>query len=298
MDNNESYNSPDNFRAELQRHAEQMFNPAPEPVDAPVEQPMPEMPQMEMPVEQPQMVDDGKPKFEDNKVPQSRFSEEVQKRRELEAKFEEERIARIKLEAQLEAIRPRETESTKPAIDPLDYESHSYLEQKIDSVAKENEQLKQMLARQEEERKISSYVQNQEKAFEVATPDYHQAIDYLKQVENRMASHMFDDQNQASNFISAKYDAIVKNAVRSGKNPSEVVYNLAKAAGYTPVPAAPRTNLSQLEANMTKSATIPTGYSPPVAGGITSFEQTLKNGKVDKDLFRKALEYGANQLKY
>lgn len=298
----EEFNSAEDFRAQLQKNAPQM--PSADDYVPPVDQEIsPEVQELANNLQEhsneeviQDEVQDESSKFDQNKVPQKRFSEEVQKRRELEAKFEEERLARVKLEAQLEAMKQfqmkEEPKYEEPSIDPLDEESHKYLESKINAIAQENEQLKSYLSQKAESEKVHKLIESYEQVFRANTPDYQNAIDHLKNAEKQAALYAFSDEASANQFISQKYETIVKNALSQGKNPSEVIYNMAKTYGYNGTVTPTKSNVSTLKQNMAKSETIPTGYKPPVSGYYSSYDQVMdpKTGKADPVKFRQALE--------
>ena len=134
------------------------------------------------------------------------------------------------LSRQIEALKPKE-----PAVsideDPVGYleKQGKLTQEKIEALAK------QMQDSNAETRvdQLRRHIDGLEKEFANKNPDYLAALEHLK--ASRFAQHTLIGvpEEEARKAIADELTWAVQNALKSNKNPAEVVYNLAKSMGYS-----------------------------------------------------------------
>ena len=134
------------------------------------------------------------------------------------------------LSRQIEALKPKE-----PVVsideDPVGYleKQGKLTQEKIEALAK------QMQDSNAETRvdQLRRHIDGLEKEFAGKNPDYLVALEHLK--TSRLAQHTLIGvpEAEARKAIADELTWAVQNALKSNKNPAEVVYNLAKSMGYS-----------------------------------------------------------------
>lgn len=132
--------------------------------------------------------------------------------------------------------------------DPKGYVDHGARElgQKVSAALEQLEKLKPVAQTAEEakaaadETRFFTTLQIHEQQFAAANPDYYQALNHLREI--RKAEIRLLDPNvtpeQLGQILDREELNLAANILRTGRNPSEVAYNLAKARGYAkPAPA-------------------------------------------------------------
>jgi len=170
-----------------------------------------------------------------------------------------------------------------PVADPLGrgmYET-AELRKQVEDLARVH---KQTIEQQQQERQAQQFVANVRAAdaeFHTRQPDSHEAFNYLKRT--KQAEYEAGGMSAAEAQQRILYDEaqLCASAMQRGENPAEVVYNIAKAAGYTPA-----TEKLAMQAAGQK-ATAPTGGQGNRGGGRLSLDALLK---LTGDDFLKATE--------
>jgi len=240
-------------------------------------------------------------------------------RKEAERRFEEIQrenahlrgVVEGRATAQPTVVQPP-AEATQPAddVDPL-----TAVEREIATMKRENAEMRQTL----QARELENTVNNQERDFAAKNPDYNQALEhYVKvrrteleesgeldtlqqelsalpqndplrgQVMNMIRRGVDNGQTQGEATrdavfaiaIGAERNRLVASAMRTGKNPSEVVYNRAKRAGWqtpssTPAKPAdepvrtPKPSKEAIREAATSVATLARSSTPPPNGRMT-----------------------------
>lgn len=204
--------------------------PAPDPSPVPAEATTDAQP--EQPDRRPQMVPHAAlhEERERRKEMERRLTEEAQQRRVLEERTNLllQRIAQPQQEAPAEPL-------PKPEQDPFGYLTGTLQRQGSDI-----ETVRQQLAvRQQQEQHAAAVAQIQQQAmaleaeFRSATPDYDAAVAHLRATRAReLEIAGFADPMQRHNLLSQEALGIAARAMQSGRNPAEMIYEIAKHRGY------------------------------------------------------------------
>lgn len=245
-------------------------------------------------------------------IPRSRLNQELEKKKALESDLLKERENNIRLQTQLEIFqqlqqssKPKAPEVQLPSldkIDALDKESHQAY---VNAINKATEVANQ--AAQKTQEIQYAYIANaQKQAFEKENPDYMQAVEHLKQAGSYRASLRTSNPDQINALVMNELNSVGLDAINSGKNAAEVIYNLAKAYGYKTnkgeemaesKPTERGANIDAITRNMKKTSSIQ-GIGNNLGLGstnkvvdINSALRDPKNSKsgIDPEKFRKML---------
>jgi hypothetical protein len=108
--------------------------------------------------------------------------------------------------------------------------------------------------------RISQLAQAQEGEFKKITPDYDDASGHLRSLRDaQLVAYGVSDPQERLNIIAQDAITIAAQALSTGKNPAQVIYDMAKASGYqgkTPVAtqAAPQSGKGPSEEEKVKKA--------------------------------------------
>jgi hypothetical protein len=88
------------------------------------------------------------------------------------------------------------------------------------------------------ETRFFTHLQNAEQAFVATNPDYYDALGHLRNLRAAEIRLLDPDvtQEQLGQLLQREELQLAANILRSGRNPSEVAFNLAKARGWAPKP--------------------------------------------------------------
>lgn len=126
----------------------------------------------------------------------------------------------------LEGLAKGGTETPKPP----DWDS-----QPIDAgkaLAGDVQQVKQALESQARFSQLASAVTAQETEFRAKAPDYNDAVTHLRNQRSAELSVLGYSPVDVQNIIGQEAMQIAQRALQTGKNPGEIVYNLALQRGY------------------------------------------------------------------
>jgi hypothetical protein len=86
------------------------------------------------------------------------------------------------------------------------------------------------------ETRFFTHLQNAEQSFVATNPDYYDALGHLRNLRAAEIRLLDPDvtQEQMGQLLQREELTLAANILRSGRNPSEVAYNLAKARGWAP----------------------------------------------------------------
>lgn len=200
---------------------------------------------------------DGKPGDDttNNKmVPHAALHEtrlELKEAREAAAKREEEHKAEMakamdRFEKTLAAFAPKKEEPKPEPVpdfetDPAGWIAHTMQTQgkSLEAVQTELATLKQEKAKAAETSKqqaavkeIFDYAVEQEKTFKASNPDYDDASKFILESRQTELAFMGYTPQQIAEMINVERLTIAHQAKQQGKNPAEIVYNIAKSRGY------------------------------------------------------------------
>jgi hypothetical protein len=190
---------------------------------------------------------EGEQKPEGDKPPLS--MEEIRKRlNDQQGATREERQRRRAAEQRAQELEARLSQQAKPAADgqalerpdpeedPIGY--LKYVEGLIATGEERQAQEKQQTeARQQAQRQVQaivSAVEEHENDFRELTTDYDDAAEHLYAAKKAEYMEAGDSDAEAHTAVMQEFLTRSRRALETGKNPAEIVYNLAKRAGYTP----------------------------------------------------------------
>jgi hypothetical protein len=115
--------------------------------------------------------------------------------------------------------------------------------QTADALKKLNEATEKQTQQQEQQQQLSQIltgVQQHEQSFLKTTPDYHAAIDHIRNVRGSQLKMLYPQATpqQILQQITTEEVGAAAQILRAGGNPAEFAYNYAKTMGYQPKAAA------------------------------------------------------------
>lgn len=184
---------------------------------------------------------DEKPRDEKGKfVPLQAVHEARKQAQEAKAETERLREEQRKRDAAWEKRFNDLANPPKPAPDPRQ-DLKGYLDHQLEPVLKVvQETTKEREERQERERASAQHnefahnVISREREFAKTTPDYETAAEHWKQERVKELIENGTDEDEAVRVMNGELLWSAEKALKSGKNPAEVLYNRAKRLGYKP----------------------------------------------------------------
>jgi len=227
-------------------------------------------------------------------VPHGALHSEREKRKALEKQFAE-------LQAQVESLKaPKEPEPEMQVPDPI-LDPDGFKRWAVDQAKQQQQQFQQFETKRPEEARMQQMVQAAAKAeqdFAAKTPDYMNAVNYM--AENRkaeLAAYGYSPE-QAEAILANDANTIVSNALASGRNPAEVLYQAARLRGYglaTPAQPqqAPADRMKALSAAQANTASLAAASGPSNEGGykveMLARMSEAELAKLPKDVFAKVM---------
>lgn len=191
--------------------------------------------------------DPDEPEAKNGMVPHGAFAEERARRKEFQKKLEEAQSNQTRLQGRFEMLENLIKQSSQQkAPDPV---IPDVATDPVGHFRAENDQLKAQIAqfqqwRQQQEQqstvqtnvaRIAQIAGSHEAEFKKANPDYDDASNYLRSLEDaRLQAVGVSDPIARANSINQTALQIAVGALQGGKNAAEAVYALAKASGYQP----------------------------------------------------------------
>ncbi len=123
-----------------------------------------------------------------------------------------------------------------PQQDPLGYINHV-----LGNVQNSTAELQQWRKQQEQAaqqraavHQYASWATAQEQEFAKSQPEYHDAYRYAAEARDRELKALgYDDPNQRAAIVRTNTAEIIHNAMQQGRNPAELVWEYARARGFT-----------------------------------------------------------------
>ena len=137
------------------------------------------------------------------------------------------------LQQQLDAL-------ANPPVEPdaeisIDEDPVGHLEQQTkltnEKISELGDQLKQAQANQQTS-SLQNYVNSAEQQFAGENKDYFDSVAHLQQSRLAQYKIMGADENQALQAVNNELINVAQSAIQNGKNPAQVVYELAKNSGF------------------------------------------------------------------
>lgn len=233
-------------------------------------------------------------------------AKELKERLEAAEKARQEMAERLaRLEGKAEA-QPKV--DVKPALEDQEPDADLYPEDharwEVRQLKKELEEVKKFKQQQEQVttfQREAAGVEALEAQYKAKAPDYDEAVQFLVEKERRLKK-VFNPQAtdaQLDAMIKAEKVQMFKQILAAGRNPAEVVYEIAKQDGWQPKaakakPAASGSNLEAVAENQRRAANI-IGGSPAESSGKVTSEQIFNMSM--QDLMKKPDSFWNEALK-
>lgn len=186
---------------------------------------------------------------------------------------------------------PAEAEPVPPDPTTQPYEAllHEMAELKkaLAAQQQQTQQQTQMTQQQQQFMEFKTQINSAKAEFTKSAPDFDAAYAHLRAQRAADLADVGVPQEQIAQALLQDELAVAQNAVRQGKNPAQVIYNMAKRYGYSPkaVAPTPQEKVAQLAAGQQAAAAPQRGA--PVAELPTA--ASLKDAS-DADLARVAAD--------
>lgn len=248
--------------------AESLEPPVPEEeVAAAAEQPTTEKPVVEAPKDEPE-----KQKF----VPHQALHEERRKRQEIESNFRQLQQNQAVLEQRYQQLwQAQQPQAKVPDKNeqPLEYFDHtlSQTQHELQQMREWHQSQANMQAQQQQAHNLATWARNEAQAFAADKPDFKGAYEHVLQLRAKEFQAMGVPTHEIAPRIAHYELGLFYQAHQAGRNPGEIVYEMARATGYSQKPVA-ADKVSQINKGMEASKTLGSGG---VGGGMPTPEQIL-----------------------
>lgn len=174
-------------------------------------------------------------------VPHGALHEERQKRKALEKRAAEYEARMAKMERAWEEAQKRlQPAEDAPKAPDFDTDPAGWLKHQLETTGKTVQQLQQereaetkLRQQQAQEQQFIARVQADEAEFTKEQPDYPEAVTWLRDKRIRMFELAGMSPQEAAQAVYGESIYYAQNAIRSGRNPGEVFYGLAREMGYS-----------------------------------------------------------------
>jgi hypothetical protein len=241
-------------------------------------------------------------------VPLAALHQERSKRQQLEQEAQQlrqsqaqtmERLTKL-LEAQQQAQQPKEEVLAPPSFVDDPEAAFNHVQQQLAATQRQMQDYlngtQQQHQAQQQHQVLAQEVSMQEIAYTQTVPDYPQAADFFYNRKVAEYAAFTGNEIAAKQQVANDYAGIARLAKSMGKNPAELMYNAAKAMGYTPgqqqqAPVQhkqPNTSLSNLQGSP---------RAPDETGKITAADvSNMSEAEFDK-LWKSMSSSGATRPK-
>ena len=231
----------------------------------------------------------------DIRIPKSRLDEESAKRYAAEEQIkllaEQNRLLMEKLLGNPQ----QQTQQQEPELDVLDEDAHRYYTAQQKKLEAELNALKNEIKNTQQKTQIENYVATATNQFKQKVSDYEDTVNSYLKFKTDEALSMFDDIEQAEQYVESQLENLTKAAIKKGQNPAEIVYNLARKTGVARKPSNPTAksvpNLAAINQNMKKSVHADSNNSATSAPSLPANLKSLgKEYFLDDNKFNQLLE--------
>ncbi len=160
----------------------------------------------------------------------------------LQNQLAQEQRARTALEQKLtELATPKTVTQTvtpiDPTVDPLGamMQTNQQIAEKLSQMEAKLNQTEAQKAQQTQFQTFVSTVQGMRETFAKTTPDYDKAYEFLKSIQTDNLKELGIPQDQIQQILLREEIGFSEAALRTGKNPAEVLYKMANRYGYKTV---------------------------------------------------------------
>lgn len=215
----------------------------------------------------------------------------------------EERMKRQAAEAELQTMKDaaaaaKPIEVPDPILDPEGFKAF-IAKQATDQIAKDKASEEQNRQQAIQFSRLQTAAQL-EQTFAAQTPDYAPAVQYLQQHRiTELRSYGYGD-DQISEIVRNDANTIFDSATTQGKNPAQILYEMAKHRGYAkaapvlvPVDTTAADQMKALEDARANAGTLSTVGGPTQSGGYTMAQLSTMSeselAKLPKDVVMKVM---------
>lgn len=168
------------------------------------------------------------------------------------------------------------------------------LTRELEQVKQFQQQAMQQQQHGAQNQQLAQYVSAAEQEFTAKTPDYKVAADYFEQRKTAEYAALGLDPVTIRNQIQRDYQGLAMAAAQRGANPAEMLYNLAKAIGYTAgAQQQAQQGTQQPKAAPTSLGSLPAVPKAPDEQGGVSLESVANMTDSEFDKFWKQMERGS-----
>jgi len=180
--------------------------------------------------------------------------------------------------AMMQALQRQQPPPPDPNTDPFAAQIHEaqMTRQEVAQMRQEFARRQQMESQQAAQQHFVNTVQSAEAAFTASTPDYNDAVNFLRERRVREYLALGFDQDEAVREVAAEGYKLAQLALSRGENPAVRAYELAKTIGYRRANggAVPAQQKLEMQAQGQRAAT-PTGGAG-AGGGKLSYDALAK----------------------
>lgn len=224
-----------------------------EPESPPDEQQTPESDVVEAPGDSPaqeqQVETEQKPDDKKTVVPHAALHEERERRKEIQRAFEEEKrqnaIFRDTMSRRMQELfqasqqsrqQPQQYRDPNADPDPVAALAHNQqlTVQQLAHLQQERQHQEQQRQHEEYQQRVISWAQSQADGFRKETPEFDDAYNHLRTVRVQELQAMGLPVEQIKRTLYNDEMWVYHHAAQAGKNPAEIAFNMAKAAGWKP----------------------------------------------------------------
>lgn len=222
------------------------------------------------------------------KVPLAALHEERTKRQQHEADLNTERQRNQQLQERFNKFLmdqqaaqqqvQQQAPEAPPAFEEDPVAAFNYAQKQLQDMQRTIQEYQQGVQQQQQAQQqhvqLAQTVSVQEAAFTQTTPDYPVAADYFYQRKVAEYTAFMGDPAAAQAQVARDYQGIAMRAQQLGKNPAQMMYDMAKAMGYAPgTKPAPRRQAPTSLANVSGSPRAPDEKGNITAADISDMSQ-------------------------
>lgn len=171
-------------------------------------------------------------------VPLQALQEERAEKKQLREELRQYREWQSQLSQRLQQMpAPQMPQAPDPQARPLDYINHVL--GNMQNTTAELQQWRQQQEAYAQQRsaiqQTAEWAQSQEREFSREQPEYHDAYRYAADARDKELRALgYTDPTARANIVRMNTAEIINNAIQQGRNPAELVWEYARARGFTP----------------------------------------------------------------
>lgn len=244
----------------------------------------------------------------DQKVPLGALHEERTKRQERELELKQERdnnrdlqrqLAQYMIQQQQIQQPPPPAPEAPPAFEEDPVAAFNYLQQQLlDSRKQMQDYLQgnqQQQQAQQQHVQLAQSVSAQEAEYTKTVPDYPVAADYFYQRKVAEYTAFLGDPAAAQAQVARDYQGVALRAQQTGKNPAQLMYDMAKAMGYAPGAPKPGGQQQQRREPPTSLSNLGGAPKAPDEAGTVGVSDISNMSDADFDKFWNDQVKGGNR---